>query len=92
MSLPLNILVFFAFYVLSSISGATIDLKHFDDKVIKDSTVWLVEFFSPMCGSCNDFAPTWTKLEKGLFYQVSFVCRSLTNSQFPRDMQPQNLL
>ena len=31
-----------------------------------DETVWLIEFYSPMCGSCKEFAPTWSLLESKL--------------------------
>jgi thiol-disulfide isomerase/thioredoxin len=29
-----------------------------------DERVFMVEFYSAMCGSCQEFAPTWAKLEK----------------------------
>ena len=34
--------------------------------MISDDRVWLVEFYSDMCGSCKEFAPKWEKIEKSL--------------------------
>ncbi len=32
-------------------------------EVMEDERVFMVEFYSGMCGSCREFSPTWTKLE-----------------------------
>ena len=37
---------------------------------LDDSDVWLVEFFSPMCGSCTDFKSTWAEVASALNGQV----------------------
>ena len=34
------------------------------EEVLADERVFMVEFYSGMCGSCQEFAPTWAKLEK----------------------------
>lgn len=47
---------------MTQLKGATID------KDIKDG-YWLVEFFSPYCGHCKTFAPTWQTLYE--FYYTS---------------------
>ncbi|RYG65603.1 hypothetical protein EON64_11585 [archaeon] len=39
-----------------------LDPKKFQEEVVSDERVWLVEFYSPMCGSCQEFAPTWHKI------------------------------
>ena len=38
----------------------------FDASVISDDRVWLVEFYSSMCGSCQEYAPVWDKISKSL--------------------------
>jgi thioredoxin-like negative regulator of GroEL len=45
------------------VSGGDIDASRFDELVIDDSRVWAVEFYSPMCGSCTEFSPTWHSME-----------------------------
>lgn len=35
-----------------------------EQEVIGDERVFMVEFYSGMCGSCQEFSPTWAKLEK----------------------------
>ena len=40
---------------------------------LDDSDVWLVEFFSPMCGSCTDFKSTWVEVASALNGQVCIV-------------------
>ena len=37
---------------------------------LDDSDVWLVEFFSPMCGSCEEFKSTWIEVAAALNGQV----------------------
>eukprot|EP01031_Cornospumella_fuschlensis_P038978 gene38978-47417_t len=39
-----------------------LDPKSFNEEVLNDERVWLVEFYSPMCGSCQEFAPIWHKI------------------------------
>lgn len=43
-----------------------VDKTNFDEKIKKDPRVFVMEFYSPMCGSCKEFAPKWEKLEKVL--------------------------
>jgi hypothetical protein len=38
---------------------------------VDDTDIWLVEFFSPMCGSCTDFKSTWAEVSSALNGQVS---------------------
>ncbi len=37
---------------------------------VDDTDIWLVEFFSPMCGSCTDFKSTWAEVSSALNGQV----------------------
>lgn len=40
-----------------------LDPASFEQEVLRDDRVWLIEFYSPMCGSCTEFTPTWTRLQ-----------------------------
>lgn len=37
---------------------------------LDDPDIWLVEFFSPMCGSCAEFKTTWMEVAAALNGQV----------------------
>ena len=41
-------------------------LDEFKNSVIKDERVWLVEFYSGMCGSCKEFAPIWDHVAQSM--------------------------
>ena len=45
------------------------DPENFAD-VVADNRVWLLEFYSPMCGSCKEFAPVWKTVEDYLDSKV----------------------
>lgn len=38
------------------------DLKSFQEVVMSDERVWIVEFYSSMCGSCKEFSVIWEKV------------------------------
>lgn len=60
--LPLS-LVLTTLAVVSSAAG--VQLQQLTPDNFKDSTgkgLWFVEHFSPYCGHCRNFAPTWEKL------------------------------
>jgi thiol-disulfide isomerase/thioredoxin len=40
-----------------------LDASRFKKSVLEDDKVWLVEFYSSMCGGCQEFASTWDKIE-----------------------------
>ncbi len=40
---------------------------------LDDPDVWLVEFYSPMCGSCAEFKSTWMEVATSLNGQVFFL-------------------
>lgn len=52
-----------AIFTLTHSISEKLDPKEFQSKVLEDDRVWLLEFYSPMCGSCTEFSPVWTKLE-----------------------------
>lgn len=55
-----------AYTVARELSAAT-----FDSDVINSDEAWLVEFYSPMCGSCSEFATSWDKIEKNFKASIS---------------------
>lgn len=40
-----------------------LDLAGFQSTVLADERVWLVEFYSTMCGSCKEFSGIWGQIE-----------------------------
>eukprot|EP00981_Chlorochromonas_danica_P015430 scaffold12089_cov176-Ochromonas_danica.AAC.8 len=52
------------YLVLAVCSRSVIEISpnQFREDVIADDRVWLIEFYSSMCGSCQEFAPTWEKV------------------------------
>ena len=42
------------------------DPSTFGTEVIDDEKVWLVEFYSTMCGGCIEFNPVWEKIEASM--------------------------
>ena len=45
-------------------SGKDLDATNFEKEVLRDDQVWLVEIGSKMCGSCQQFEPTWQEVKK----------------------------
>ena len=45
------------------VHGKDLDPTNFASTVLDDDRVWLVEFYSSMCGGCQEFASTWGKIE-----------------------------
>ena len=65
----MKILLLFAYlicFVGFAVSSDDLSAADFDNTVLKDDRVWLVEFYSPMCGSCTEFAPTWEKISASM--------------------------
>jgi len=50
--------------------SADLTPENFENEVITDHRVWLVEFYSPMCGSCKEFTPVWKTMEDHLTSKV----------------------
>jgi thioredoxin-like negative regulator of GroEL len=66
-----RVIVFLALFMVScsvrAASGAEdMDLATFKSTILTDEKVWLVEFYSGMCGSCKEFSATWSKVEKSM--------------------------
>lgn len=58
----------FAMYYISAID---LQADTFVETVVDSDKVWVVEFYSSMCGSCQEFAPIWKKV-KGAFTNVEY--------------------
>ena len=57
-------------------SGEPISKSSFARKVLGNSDLWLVEYMSPRCGTCQEMAPVWrtfvaANLQKVKFGQVN---------------------
>eukprot|EP00239_Pterosperma_sp_CCMP1384_P000743 CAMPEP_0197847606 /NCGR_PEP_ID=MMETSP1438-20131217/6564_1 /TAXON_ID=1461541 /ORGANISM="Pterosperma sp., Strain CCMP1384" /LENGTH=146 /DNA_ID=CAMNT_0043459573 /DNA_START=115 /DNA_END=555 /DNA_ORIENTATION=- len=46
--------------------GTAVDKNNFEATVINSEEVWVLEYFSPRCGTCQDFVPIWDKVAKKL--------------------------
>jgi thiol-disulfide isomerase/thioredoxin len=55
-------------YALYSSSSEVVDLNpaNFDRLVIQSDTVWIVEFYAPWCGHCQQFVPEYSKAATAL--------------------------
>lgn len=55
-----------AFLVFGTAASKKPDLDpaKFKETVLEDSHAWMVEFYSAMCGGCQEFAPTWDRIAK----------------------------
>ena len=55
---------FFIIALVALVQAEVLDPLRFENVVLADERVWAVEFYSGMCGSCKEFAPTWASLQK----------------------------
>lgn len=55
-------------YALYDSSSAVVDLtpSNFDKLVTNSDDVWIVEFYAPWCGHCNNLVPEYQKAAKAL--------------------------
>lgn len=55
-------------YALYPSSSEVVDLTpaNFDRLVIQSDAVWIVEFFAPWCGHCQQFVPEYSKAATAL--------------------------
>lgn len=56
------LLVCLALVTLTISTSADLNPSQFDSEVLQGNAVWVVKFYSAMCGSCQEFAPTWKSL------------------------------
>ena len=50
---------------------------------IDDERVWLVEFYSTMCGSCKEFSSVWSKVDAS----IRSIVTAQVNIDFPEGME-----
>ena len=72
--------VFFLILLVSSVLGASSSgsifggtVAEFKKQIVSSKQAYVVEFYSEMCGTCQDFAPTWNKLSASLSAKYNFV-------------------
>ena len=49
-------------YQVQVILSKDLDPNTFTSTVLNDNKVWMVEFYSSMCGGCQEFASTWDRI------------------------------
>ena len=54
-----------AFYTANSGVHVLTD-SNFNSEVVKSEDIWIVEFFAPWCGHCQQLKPEWEKAAKAL--------------------------
>jgi len=72
-------------YALFPSSSDVVDLNpaNFDRLVIQSDAVWIVEFYAPWCGHCQQFVPEYSKaatalkVKCGAYQEVKYVLNGL---------------
>ena len=59
------------------------DVTSFATEIVEDERVWLVEFYSTMCGSCKEFSNVWSKVDGSMRSIVT----AQVNIDFPEGME-----
>ena len=65
------ILFIISFNSSSSVEIHKINIDNFTSTVIKYPNIWILEYYSEMCGTCQEFYETWNSLTKS-FEGVKF--------------------
>ncbi|KAH7696904.1 disulfide-isomerase A6 [Aphelenchoides avenae] len=70
-------------YALYDKSSPVVELtaNNFNNKVINDDSVWIVEFYAPWCGHCKNLVPEYTKAAKALKGLVKVGAVDMTEHQ-----------
>ena len=64
-------LFFISFNLFISVQIYKINIDNFTSTVIKSANIWIIEYYSEMCGTCQEFYETWNSLTKS-FEGVKF--------------------
>jgi len=72
-------------YALYPSSSEVVDLNpaNFDRLVIQSDAVWIVEFYAPWCGHCQQLVPEYSKaatalkVKCGVYQEVKYVLNGL---------------
>lgn len=62
--LIVSLLLLLTLHTTMAAGGNDLNPATFKTTVLDDDRVWMVEFYSAMCGGCKEFASTWERLEK----------------------------
>ena len=60
-----------SFNLFISVQIYKINIDNFTSTVIKSPNIWIIEYYSEMCGTCQEFYETWNLLTKS-FEGVKF--------------------
>ena len=60
-----------SFNLFISVQIYKINIDNFTSTVIKSPNIWIIEYYSEMCGTCQEFYETWNSLTKS-FEGVKF--------------------
>ena len=60
-----------SFNLFISVQIYKINIDNFTSTVIKSANIWIIEYYSEMCGTCQEFYETWNSLTKS-FEGVKF--------------------
>lgn len=66
-----KVFLLLAILLIGSTVALELSAATFDSEVVNSDEAWLVEFYSPMCGSCSEFSPSWDKIEKNFKSSLS---------------------
>ena len=62
MSIIKLFVICFLFYTSLEVSVTKIDVNNFEELVRNTNDIWLLEFYSERCGTCQEVEPTWKKV------------------------------
>ena len=59
-----TVLILLSIISLSFCTGTKLEDSNYTETVLGSDDVWLVEVFSPLCGTCKEFSPKWAQYAK----------------------------
>ena len=62
------IITLFIISQIQSLNSINLDNENYDTEVNLSKEIWLIEFYSEKCGTCQEFFPIWEELIKNVNY------------------------